>query len=74
MRGLSADELLRLPVRLHGIRLGRPVDLILDTGSMRALGLDVRCGDELHSGENGTARLPLDGELKLRERDRLSAA
>jgi hypothetical protein len=48
MRGLPADELLRLPVRLHGIQLGRAVDLILDLPAGRAVGLDVLCGDEAH--------------------------
>lgn len=41
----SASELLRLPIRLHGIELGRPVDVILDRDRRRALGLEVRCGD-----------------------------
>ena len=48
MRGLPADELLRLPVRLHGIQLGRAVDVILDLPGGRALGLDVLCGDDAH--------------------------
>lgn len=42
----SAIELLQLPVRLHGIRLGRPVDLLLDPIEWRALGFVVLCGDE----------------------------
>jgi hypothetical protein len=42
----SATELLQLPVRLHGIRLGRPVDLLLDLAEWRALGFVVLCGDE----------------------------
>jgi hypothetical protein len=42
------DELLALPVRLHGIQLGRPVDLLLDRDAQRAVGLDVLCGDEVH--------------------------
>lgn len=42
----SATELLQLPVRLHGIRLGRPVDLLLDSAAWRALGFVVLCGDE----------------------------
>jgi hypothetical protein len=46
MGSRSAIELLQLPVRLHGIRLGRPVDLLLDPDEWRALGLVVRCGDE----------------------------
>ena len=41
----SATELLQLPVQLHGIRLGRPVDLLLDLGEWRALGFVVLCGD-----------------------------
>jgi hypothetical protein len=46
--GLSAEELLRLPVRLAGIDVGYAVDLILDPAQGRALGLDVLCKDELH--------------------------
>jgi hypothetical protein len=46
MGSRSATELLQLPVRLHGIRLGRPVDLLLDPVEWRALGLVVLCGDE----------------------------
>jgi hypothetical protein len=42
----SATELLRLPVQLHGIRLGRPVDLLLDLADWRALGFVVLCGDD----------------------------
>jgi uncharacterized protein YrrD len=48
MRGRPAEELLHLPVRLHGIQLGRPVDLILDLDADRAIGLDVLCGDDVH--------------------------
>jgi hypothetical protein len=46
MGSRSAIELLQLPVRLNGIRLGQPVDLLLDPVEWRALGLVVRCGDE----------------------------
>jgi hypothetical protein len=42
----SATELLQLPVRLNGIRVGRPVDLLLDPVEWRALGFVVLCGDE----------------------------
>lgn len=45
MGSKSATELLQLPVRLHGIRLGRPVDLLLDPADWRALGWVVLCGD-----------------------------
>jgi len=43
----SANELLRLPVQLNGIRLGRPVDLLLDPADWRALGFVVICGDDV---------------------------
>jgi sporulation protein YlmC with PRC-barrel domain len=46
MGSRSATELLQLPVRLQGIRLGQPVDLLLDQAAWRAIGLVVRCGDE----------------------------
>jgi len=45
-RSLAATEALQLPVTLRGIRLGRPVDLLLDRDSWHALGFVVRCGDE----------------------------
>jgi hypothetical protein len=43
---LPAQQLLRLPVRLNGIDLARPVDVVLDLDSRRAIGLEVLCGDE----------------------------
>jgi hypothetical protein len=43
-----AEELLNLPVRVRGIDLGRPVDLIVDRERTRALGFDVLCGDAAH--------------------------
>ena len=46
MRSRSAVALLRLPVRLHGIRLGQPTDLLLDDPAQRALGFVVLCGDD----------------------------
>lgn len=46
MRGVSAERLLRLPVRVRGIELGRPIDLVLDREHTRALGFEVLCGDE----------------------------
>jgi hypothetical protein len=48
VRGLTGDELLRRPVELRGIQLGRPVDLLLHPQEPQALGLDVLCGDERH--------------------------
>ena len=48
MRERTGDELLGLPVRLRGIQVGRPVDLLLDPDAHRAVGLDLLCGDEVH--------------------------
>jgi hypothetical protein len=45
---LSAEELLRFPVRLDGIDVGRAVDLIVDPHQKRAVGLDVLCRDDVH--------------------------
>ena len=45
MGSRPATELLQLPVQLHGIRLGRPVDLLLDPTEWRVLGFVVLCGD-----------------------------
>ena len=46
MRGRSVAELLSLPVRLHGIELGRPVDVLVDPVADRVLGFEVLCGDD----------------------------
>jgi hypothetical protein len=43
---LSATAALQLPVRLHGIQLGRPTDMLLDVETWHAVGYVVRCGDE----------------------------
>jgi len=48
MRERTGDELLALPVRLHGIQLATPVDVLLDRDGLRAVGLDLLCGDEAH--------------------------
>jgi hypothetical protein len=46
MGSRSATQLLRLPVQLHGIRLGRTVDLLLAPSELRVLGFVVLCGDD----------------------------
>lgn len=43
---MSARELLQLPVRLDGIRLGRCVDVVLDDKGERVVGVVVLCGDD----------------------------
>lgn len=46
MGSLSAAASLQFPVRLRGIQLGRPVDLLLDVDAWNALGFVVLCGDD----------------------------
>jgi hypothetical protein len=46
--GLSGEELLRFPVRVDGMDVGRAVDLIVDPHTRRALGIDVLCRDDVH--------------------------
>lgn len=46
MGAFSGARSLRLPVRLHGIQLGRAHDLLLDPVEWRAVGFEVQCGDE----------------------------
>lgn len=46
--GRGAAELLGLPVRMHGIPLGKPVEALLDRSSDRLLGFEIVCGDGAH--------------------------
>ena len=48
MTELSGNALLSLPVRLHGLQLGRPAEVFLDRDLRRVVGLDVLCGDDVH--------------------------
>ena len=45
--GVSLRELLERPVMLGDIRLGAPIDAVLDADSLRVVGLEVECGDGL---------------------------
>lgn len=65
MGSRSATELLQLPVRLHGIRLGRPVDVLLDSAEWRALGFVVLCGDESLRFLVFAGAVPRDDALEL---------
>jgi hypothetical protein len=62
MGTLSAATALQLPVHLRGIQLARPIDLLLDVVSWRAIGFVVRCGDEsVRFLPYGAAQLTADG-------------
>ncbi len=61
----SALSLLGVPVRLHGSRLGRTADLLVDTQRWRVLGFVVDCGDELQRFLPFAASQPGPGEIAV---------
>jgi hypothetical protein len=65
MGSRSAIELLLLPVQLKKIRLGRPVDLLLDVDTWRVLGFVVLCGDESKRFLAFAAADPRDDEIDV---------
>jgi hypothetical protein len=46
--GISVGDLLALPVRMRGISLGRPIDVLLDETGERVVGFELLCGDGAH--------------------------
>jgi uncharacterized protein YrrD len=77
VKELSGNEVLALPLRLHGIELGRPVDVLLDRETLRVVGLDVLCGDQEHrflalpTAAVGDDALTIHSPLVLLEEDEL---
>jgi hypothetical protein len=75
---LVGDEALALRVRLHGIELGRPVDLLLERDGLRVVGFDVLCGDDVHrflplpTAAIGDGALAIHSPLVLLEEDGLA--
>jgi hypothetical protein len=73
MGSLSAAASLRLPVRLHGIHLGWPTDLLVDVDSWHVLGYVVRCGDDSVrflpwvAAQTGDAEIAVGSALMLLE-------
>jgi hypothetical protein len=65
MGSVSASAALQLPVRLKGIGLGRPVDILLETESWRALGFIVHCRDESTRFLPFMACQPLEDEIAV---------
>jgi hypothetical protein len=65
MGSMVSGDVLALPVRLHGIALGRSVELILDVDVRRVLGLEVRCGDDVHRFLPLAAARFRDGEIAI---------
>jgi sporulation protein YlmC with PRC-barrel domain len=65
MGSMASRDVLALPVRLHGIDLGRTVELVVDLDVRRVLGLEVRCGDEAHRFLPLAAAHVRDGEIAV---------
>ena len=65
MGSLSAAELVGTPVRLHGILLGRPVDLLLDAGARRVVGFVVESGDDAPRFLPFAASQPHEGVIEV---------
>jgi hypothetical protein len=66
MTGWAARELLELPVRMNGIQLGRPTELLLDANDDRALGFELACGDGAHRFLPFTVAEIHAGEINVR--------
>jgi hypothetical protein len=65
MGSFVSGDVLSLPVRLHGIDLGRAVELVVDLHVRRVLGLEVRCGDDVHRFLPLAAAHVRDGEIAV---------
>ena len=65
MTGLRAEELLRRPVLVRGIRLGHIADVLFDPDGGRVVGFDVLCGDDVHRFLPFPAAALVDGVLEV---------
>jgi hypothetical protein len=65
MGSIASGDVLALPVRLHGIGLGRAVELVVDLDVRRVLGFEVRCGDETHRFLPLAAAHVREGEIAI---------
>jgi len=59
------EELLELPVSLHGLRVGNVVDVILDRSEGLPMGLEVRCLDGRHRFLPMAAATPVGAEVVI---------
>jgi hypothetical protein len=78
MAGGTVEWLLSVPVRLHGLTLGRPVDVLLDRDELKVVGLDVLCGDQEHrflpvaAAEIASDAISISSPLVLLEEEQLA--
>jgi hypothetical protein len=59
------DKLLQRIVRLHGVKVGQVVDVILDPARQEPIGLEVRCNDGRHRFLALAAASSLDGDFVI---------
>src|SRR5262249_55889959 len=62
---VSGERLLELPVRLRGIHLGRPVEVLVDPVRARAIALEVLCLDDRNRFLPLAAASIGDGEISV---------
>jgi hypothetical protein len=65
MGSLSIAGMVGCPVRLHGILLGRPTDVVLDADGRRVLGFVVESGDDAPRFLPFAASQPADGVIAV---------
>jgi hypothetical protein len=61
----SAALLLGLPVRVHGSRVGRTADILVDVRRWRVLGFVVECGDDVERFLPFAASQPAGDEIAV---------
>jgi hypothetical protein len=66
VRSRPLTRLLQLPVRLHGIQLGQPTDVLLDVATWQTLGFVVRCGDEATRFLPFAACIPSEADIPVK--------
>jgi len=78
VKGLQAEQLLRRPVLVRGIRLGRIADVLFDPEGARVVGFDVLCGDDIHrflpfpAAELANGALAIESSLTLLDEETLA--
>jgi hypothetical protein len=58
-------ELLQKVIRLHGVQVGRVLDVFLDSTDGSPIGLEVRCEDGKHRFLPMSAATSVDGEVVI---------
>jgi sporulation protein YlmC with PRC-barrel domain len=58
-------QLLQRPVELHGVQVGRVVDVILEPETERVVGYEVRCEDQRHRFLPAAAATAREGSIAI---------